>query len=59
MKIEIELSKNVDYPKEKLGKFIWNYIEDGRNITGFGDSIGECFEKIVRCRTVVRIESSM
>ncbi len=59
MKIEIELSKHVDYPKEKLGKFIWNYIEDGSHITGFGDSIGECFEEIVRYRTIVRIESSM
>ena len=24
MKIEIELSKNVDYPGEKLGEYIWN-----------------------------------
>ncbi len=37
---------------EKLdtGKFIWN-LEEGKNhVTGFADSIGECFEEIVRYR---------
>ena len=52
MKIEIEFSKDVDYPKEKLGTFIWNYIEDDCHITGFGDSIRECFEEIIRYRTM-------
>ena len=52
MKIEIEFSKDADYSGEILGDFIWNYIEDGTHITGFGDSIGECFEEIIRHRTM-------
>ncbi len=41
MKIEIEFSKDVDYP-----------VEEECHITGFGDSIGECFEEIIRYRTI-------
>ena len=48
VKIEIELSKNVDYPGEKLGKYIWNLEEGDNHVTGFCDSVGECFEEIIR-----------
>ena len=48
--IQIELSKNVDYPREKLGKYIWNLEEDDNHVTGFADSIEECFEEIIRNR---------
>ena len=50
MKIKIELSKNVDYPGEKLGEYIWNLKEGDNHITGFCDSVGECFEEIIRHR---------
>ena len=50
MKIEIELSKNVDYPGEKLGEYIWNLKEGDNHITGFCDSIGRYFEEIIRHR---------
>ena len=33
MKIEIELSKNVDYPDEKLGEYIWNLKEGDNHVT--------------------------
>ena len=46
MKIEIELSKNVDYPGEKLGEYIWNLKEGNNHITGFCDSVGECLKKL-------------
>ena len=48
MKIQIELSKDVDYPSDKLGKYIWNLEESDNHVTGFCDSIGECFEEIIR-----------
>ena len=50
MKIEIELSKNVDYPGQKLGDYIWNLEESDNHVTGFCDSIGECFVEIIRHR---------
>ena len=50
MKIEIELSKDVDFPGEKLGEYIWNLEEVGNHVTGFCDSVGECFEEIIRHR---------
>ena len=52
MKIEIELSKNVDYPDEKLGEYIWNLKEGDNHVTGFCDSVGECFEEIIRHRLI-------
>lgn len=48
--IQIQLSKDVDYPREKLGKYIWNLEEGDNHVTGFADSIGECFEEIIRNR---------
>ena len=48
MKVQIELSKDVDYPSKKLGKYIWNLEESNNHVTGFCDSIGECFEEIIR-----------
>ena len=48
MKIQIELSKDVDYPGEKLGEYIWNLEQPDNHVTGFADSIGECFEEIIR-----------
>jgi len=53
MKIEIELSKDVDYQGyqgQKLGKYIWNLEEGTNHVTGFGDSLEECFKEIVRFR---------
>ena len=48
MKIEIELSKNVDYSGEILGEYIWNLEEGDNHVTGFCNSIGQCFEEIFR-----------
>ena len=48
MKIEIELSKNVDYSGEILGEYIWNLEEGDNHVTGFCNSIGQCFEEIIR-----------
>lgn len=52
MKIEIEPSKNVDYIGEKLGEYIWNLEEGNNHVTGFCDSVGECFEEIIRHRLI-------
>ena len=52
MKIEIEPSENVDYLGEKLGEYIWNLEEDNNHVTGFCDSVGECFEEIIRHRLI-------
>ena len=49
MKIEIEPSKNVDYLGEK---YIWNLEEGNNHVTGFCDSVGECFEEIIRHRLI-------
>lgn len=50
MRIEIELSKNVEYKGEKLGEYIWSLEEGSNHVTGFGDSLEECFKEIVRFR---------
>tara|TARA_B100000073_G_scaffold293461_1_gene257111 strand:+ start:318 stop:470 length:153 start_codon:yes stop_codon:yes gene_type:complete len=50
MKIQIELSKDVNYPGEILGKYIWNLEEGDNHVTGFCDSVKECFQEIIRNR---------
>jgi len=50
MKIQIELSKDVNYPGEILGEYIWNLEEGDNHVTGFCDSVKECFQEIIRNR---------
>ena len=52
MNIQIELSKDVDYPGQKLGKYIWNLEEPGNHVTGFCDTLEDCFVEIMRFKTV-------
>ena len=52
MNIQIELSKDVDYQDQKLGKYIWNLEEKNNHVTGFCDSLDECFVEIVRFKNV-------
>ena len=54
MKIQIELSKDVDYPSDKLGKYIWN-LEESTIMLLICDSIGECFEEIIRYGSVAEL----
>ncbi len=46
--IQIELSKDADYPGEILGEYIWNLEEGTNHVTGFCDTLEECFEEILR-----------
>jgi hypothetical protein len=46
--IQIELSKDVDYQGKKLGKYIWNLEEKNNHVTGFSDTLEECFVEIMR-----------
>ena len=52
MIIQIELSKDVDYQGEKLGKYIWNLEEKNNHVTGFSDTLEECFVEIMRFKNV-------
>ena len=47
MKIEIELSKNVDYSGEILGEYIWNLEEGDNHVTGFAIQLDNVLKKLL------------
>jgi hypothetical protein len=45
---------NIQIEKLDDGSFIWN-LEEGKNhVTGYANSIGECFEEIIRHREIFK-----